>query len=175
MSTFLRTLEEEWGKGRLKELEADLEQFLRKHASEIRSAIRNRDHTMIRVVGRLHDHGKLDDQEMIDLCVRSILRRCGTVNPRKDIEEQAREISKEIWFEGERICGPVSAQRQEEIARMWAHLHATKWREWRLREILFTWEKKLPDFLRIILERSTTERRPPPERETTSKRARKGE
>lgn len=159
MSTFLETLEDAWQKGRLKDLEADLERFIRKHAEEIRASVRTRDQTVIRVAGHMHDQGRITDREMIDLSVRAILRRCGTVNPKRDIIEQYKEISNEIWYEGERICGPVPLQRQEEIARTWAHMHAAKWREWRLREILFTWEKKIADFMKLLMDGGTTARR----------------
>jgi hypothetical protein len=139
MAMSIDPLEEEWQKGKLKDLERDLEDFLRSHADEIRSAALKPEAP--------------PDQTLIDHCVRHLIRRRGTVNPKRDILDQAREISNEIWWEGERICGPVPQNRQEEIARNWAHTHAAKWREWRLREILYAWEKNIPRFIKLILDR----------------------
>lgn len=131
-------LEDEWQKGKLKDLEGDLEHFVRIHLDEIRaSALKP----------------ETPPDQCVDDCVRYLIRRRGTVNPRRDIQDQAKEICNEIWWEGERICGPVPQNRQEEIARNWAHQHAAKWREWRLRALLFAWEKNLPRFLRMILDR----------------------
>lgn len=173
MVTLRESLEDAWKKGELRDLEADLEQFIRRHAQEIRDSAQNRDQTVLRVAGRMLDGGKIGDREMIDLCVRTFLRRCGSVNPKRDILEQAKQISNEIWYEGERLCGPVSSGRQEEIARAWAHLHASRWREWKLAEILFTWEKRHADFMRLIQERGTTDRRPRGDGETTARRGRR--
>lgn len=149
MATPTDPLEDEWQKGKLRDLELDLEHFVRLHADEIRAACR------------------LPEPDHIDSLVRIMIRRRGTVNPRRDILDQAKEISNEIWWEGERICGPVPQNRQEEIARNWAHQHAANWREWRLREILYTWEKNLPRFIKMIVDRrepgTTTRRHKRPE------------
>lgn len=158
MATFLNSLEEEWEKGLLQELEADLERFLRKHADEIRDAVQHPGQTMVRLARSPSDKETVSDQRLIDLCVRSLIQKIGCVNAKRDVEEQKKQIHNEIWFEGERIQGPVPPERQEQIAQMWAHLHAAKWREWRLQEILFTWEKKLAQFMRLILEPGTTTR-----------------
>jgi hypothetical protein len=167
MSTFDDSLEREWEQGLLQELERDLEQFVRKNAEKIRAALKSGELPLVKAAEKLRDTGKVSDREMVDICVRSLLRKCGTVNAKRDLELQCRQIRNEIWYEGERMCGPVPEPRQEEIARTWAHLHAAKWREWRLREIIFTWEKKLPEFIQIILERGTTRTR---ERDTTTRR-----
>jgi hypothetical protein len=78
----------------------------------------------------------------VDFCVRAVLRKRGTCNPAGDIQDQCYEIEKEVWYEGERAKRPVGAERREEIARSWASQHASKWREWRLFQLLYVWEKE---------------------------------
>jgi hypothetical protein len=46
----------------------------------------------------------------------------------------------------------VPADRREEIARSWAMKHASQWREWRLFQLLFVWEKKAESYLQLISE-----------------------
>lgn len=171
MSTFLQSLEDEWERGQLRDLEVDLEEFVRKHAHQIREAIASRNQTVVRVAASRLEKGLISDQQMIDLCVRAFLHRCGTINPKKDVAEQCKQIKNEVWYEGERTRSAVPENRQEEIAQTWAHLHAAQWREWRLREILFTWEKKLAQFIQIIADRGSTTRRL--DKETTARRERK--
>ncbi len=159
MSTFRRSLDDEWRRGLLDKLEGDLETFLQENVNDIRKALKNRDTTMIRAAGKKKTSGELTDQEMVDLVVRRILWRRGTVNPRHDLEDQQNQIDQEIWYEGERIQGPVSGKRREEIARHWAHLHAARWREWHVMELLYTWEKKSPKFMKLILNSNTARRK----------------
>ena len=167
MSTFRRSLDDEWRRGLLGKIEADLNEFLEEHAKEIRIALKNRDTTMIRAAGKKKSNGQLSDQEMLDLVVRRILWRRGTVHPRHDLEEQQKEIDQEIWYEGERTQGPVTTKRREEIARHWAHLHAARWREWHVMELLYTWEKMTPQIMKLI---SNTTRRTKTTRKTKTTR-----
>jgi hypothetical protein len=159
MSTFRRSLDDEWRRGLLDKLEADLESFISEKAPEIRAALKNKNSTMIRAAGKKKETGVLTDQEMMDLVVRRILWRHGTINPRRDLEDQQKEIEEEIWYEGERIQGPVTTKRREEIARHWSRLHAARWREWHVMELLYTWEKKSPKFMKLILPSKTTRRK----------------
>ena len=159
MSTFRRSLDNEWKKGLLDKLESDLGSFLKENAVEIRRALKNRDTTMIRAAGKKKASGELTDQEMLDLVVRRILWRRGTVNPRHDLEDQKRRIDEEIWYEGERTQEPVGTKRREEIARHWSHLHAARWREWHVMELLYTWEKMNSKFMKLILTSNTTRRK----------------
>ncbi len=159
MSTFRRSLDDEWKKGLLGRLETDLGDFIQKNSEVIREALMNRDTTMIRAAGKKKQDGKLSDQEMVDLVVRRILWRRGTVNPKQDLEDQQKQIDQEIWYEGERIQGPVATTRREEIARHWSHLHAARWREWHVMELLYTWEKLSPKFMKLILTSNTSRRK----------------
>ncbi|HXG61055.1 MAG TPA: hypothetical protein VNO22_06775 [Planctomycetota bacterium] len=150
MGTVLESLEELWNKGKLKELEGDLDRFIRDNLPEIRKVVREGRAAGLEVARRRYMRGELTDRELIDFCVRSTLRRRGSCNPRRDIEEQRHEIEKEVWYEGERCRGPVPPERREEIARRWATSYAGQWREWRLYQLLFVWEKKRDHYVRLI-------------------------
>lgn len=136
-------LEELWIKGRLKDVETDLDRFIRDHIEDIRAALREK---ASGTASRRHGY----DRDLIDFCVRSILRRSGTCNPRRDIQEQVNEIGKEIWYEGERRRAPVPPDRCEEIAREWATRYAPRWREWRLLQLLYVWQKKADEYVPLI-------------------------
>ncbi len=152
MGQFLKSLEELWAKGQLGELEQDLDRFIRDNLSDLRRAIRDGAGGGQDLARRRYTRGEISNRQLVDFCVRSILRKRGTCNPRRDIEEQKGEIEKEVWYEGERSRSPVPADRREEIARSWAMKHASKWREWRLFQLLFVWEKKADHYLRLIAE-----------------------
>jgi len=44
----------------------------------------------------------------------------------------------------------VAPERREEIARSWATQHASKWREWRLFQLLYVWEKKAGLYVKLL-------------------------
>ena len=152
MGAFLTSLEDLWAKGQLGELEKDLDRFIRDNLSDLRRAVREGSGGGQAVARRRYTKGEISNRQLVDFCVRSILRKRGTCNPRRDIEEQKCEIEKEVWYEGERSHSPVPADRREEIARSWAMKHASQWREWRLFQLLFIWEKKAESYLQLISE-----------------------
>jgi hypothetical protein len=156
MGAFLTSLEELWAKGQLKDVERDLDRFIQDNLGDLRRAIREGRHSGQEVARRRYMRGEISNRQLVDFSVRSILRKRGSCNPRRDIEEQKSEIEKEVWYEGERSCHPVPADRREEIARAWAVQHASQWREWRLFQLLFIWEKKADHYLRLIAEEQAT-------------------
>lgn len=152
MPSFLKSLEDLYKSGQLKDLEQDLDCFIRTHLVDLRRAIREGRQGGQEVARRRHRRGEISSREFTDYCVRSVLRRKGSCNPGRDIEEQRREIEKEVWYEGERARRPLPAERREDIARKWAQHHASNWREWRLFQMLFIWDKKADQYLRLIAE-----------------------
>ncbi len=152
MGSFLQSLEDLWKKGQLTELEKDLDRFIRENLSEIRRAVREGKSAGIDLARRRYVKGEISDRQLIDFCVRSTLSRRGSANPRRDILEQVGEIEKEVWYEGERRKSAVPADLREEIARRWARQHASQWREWRLLQLLYVWERKADHYLRLISE-----------------------
>ena len=150
MGAFLKSLEELWSKGQLRDLEADLDRFIRDNLPEIRRAVLEGQSGGQDVARRRYMKGEISDRQLVDYCVRSVLRRRGTCNARRDIEEQRGEIEKEVWYEGERQKRPVAADRREEIARSWARSHASQWREWRLFQLLYVWAKKAEAYVPLL-------------------------
>jgi hypothetical protein len=152
MSTFIQSLEDLWTKGQLREVELDLDFFIRQNLPDLRKVVKDGRVAGQEIARRRYTKGEISDRQMIDFCVRSVIRKRGTCNARRDIEEQRHEIEKEVWYEGERRRLPISAERREEIARSWARHHASNWREWRLFQLLYVWEKKAEQYLRLITE-----------------------
>lgn len=150
----LNRLEDLWKNGHLRALEADLDRFIRDHLIEIRRSVREGKAAALVVARRRYTRGEISDRQLVDLCVRDVLRRHGSCNPGRDIEDQRGEIEREVWYEGERRQAPVPADRREEIARSWAHRHASRWREWRLFQLLYVWNKKVDEYVGLITPRS---------------------
>jgi hypothetical protein len=150
MGAFLNSLEDLWSKGQLRDLEADLDRFIRDNLTEIRRAVTEGKSGGQEVARRRYLKGEISSRQLVDYCVRSVLLKRRSCNPRRDIEEQRGEIEKEVWYEGERQKRPVPAERREEIARTWARSHASQWREWRLFQLLYVWEKKADAYVNLL-------------------------
>jgi hypothetical protein len=150
MGGVLQSLEELWSQGQLRDLEHDLDRFLRDNILEIRRVMAEGRGSGTEIARRRHMRGEISNNQLVDFCVRALLRKRGTCNPRRDIQEQVTEIEKEVWYEGERDQRPVCAERREEIARSWAKQHASKWREWRLFQLLYVWEKKADVYVKLL-------------------------
>ena len=150
MGGVLKSLEELWSQGQLRELEQDLDRFIRDNLSEIRRVMTEGRGSGTEIARRRYNRGEINDHQLVDFCVRAVLRKRGTCNPRRDIQDQCSEIEREVWYEGEREKCVVGAERREEIARKWASQHASKWREWRLFQLLYVWEKKADVYVPIL-------------------------
>jgi len=150
MGGVLKSLEELWTQGQLRDLETDLDRFIRDNLQEIRRVMSEGRGSGTEIARRRYMRGEISNEQLVDFCVRAVLRKRGTCNPRRDIQEQCFEIEKEVWYEGERARQPVCAERREEIARSWATQHASKWREWRLFQLLYVWEKKADLYVKLL-------------------------
>jgi len=155
MGGVLKSLEDLWARGQLAELENDLDRFIRENLLEIRRVMAEGRGSGTDVARRRYMRGEINDRQLVDYCVRAVLRKRGSCNPRRDIQDQCYEIEKEVWYEGERAKHPVAAERREEIARSWATEHASKWREWRLFQLLYVWEKKADLYVPILTPETT--------------------
>jgi len=150
MGGVLKSLEDLWTQGQLRDLEHDLDRFIRDNLLEIRRVMVEGRGSGTEIARRRYNRGEINNRQLVDYCVRAVLRKRGTCNPRRDIQDQCYEIEKEVWYEGERAKRPVGAERREEIARSWASNHASKWREWRLFQLLYVWEKKADLYVPIL-------------------------
>ena len=147
MNRFLLTLDELWRRGELEDLEQDLDRFIHTHLGEIRRALKNGRSAALDVARRRFKRGEITARQFADFCVRSILQGFGSCNPRRDIEEQKVEIEREVRIESERRHAPVPADRREQIAQDWAFERAPHWRERRLFEMLYVWNRKADKYL----------------------------
>ena len=154
MGGVLKSLEDLWSTGQLRDLEHDLDRFIRDNLVEIRRVMVEGRGSGTEIARRRFMRGEINDRQLVDYCVRAVLRKRGTCNPRRDIQDQCYEIEKEVWYEGERVKCAVGAERREEIARSWASQHASKWREWRLFQLLYVWEKKADLYVPILTTKS---------------------
>jgi hypothetical protein len=150
MGGVLKSLEELWAQGQLRDLEGDLDRFIRDNLQEIRRVMTEGRESGTAIARRRYMRGEISNDQLVDYCVRAVLRKRGTCNPRRDIQEQCGEIEKEVWYEGERAQSPVCAERREEIARTWAKTHASKGREWRIFQLLYVWEKKAEVYVPLL-------------------------
>lgn len=145
-----RTLEDLWRKGHLKDLEVDLDRFIRDHAADFRTMARDEKGGEVGVARRRHLQGQITDREFVDFCVRTVLRRRGSCNPGRDIRDQAAEIGAHVEFEGQRRRVRLGAAPRERIAQDWAADQAGPWREWRLYQLLYVWDKKADEYLDLL-------------------------
>ncbi len=150
MSDVVGVLEDLWKNGHLRDLEDDLDRFIRSNLSEIRKTLREGRGGGLDIVRRRYSKGEISDRHLADFCVRSFLRRRGSCNPRKDIEEQRGEIEKEVWYEGERRQCPVPSDLRDQIATSWCRAHAGNWRDWRIFQLLYIWDKKAEKYVQMI-------------------------
>ena len=160
MGGVLKSLEDLWAKGQLRDLEHDLDRFIRDNLQEIRRVMAEGRGSGTEIARRRYMRGEINNRQLVDFCVRAVLRKRGTCNPRRDIQDQCYEIEKEVWYEGERAKRPVGAERREEIARSWASQHASKWREWRLFQLLYVWEKKADLYVPILTSEAVPNKNP---------------
>ncbi len=125
----LRTLNQEWEAGKLGGISAHLLEFVERHRSEI-LALANHSYS---------------PEELVD-AVRRCVRQRGFIHLPLDMADQIREISNEIWYHGER--GDFNrAKIQEE----WTVKHASTWRRWRVKQILYVIDRRASDVAAALL------------------------
>ena len=147
MSHFLKTLDDLWSRGDLADLERDLDRFIQDHLEDISHELKNGKSAALIVARRRYSRGEITARQFADVCVRMMLKGCGSCNPRRDILEQKDEIEREVAIESERCHAPVPTARREQIAQDWASEHAPHWRERRLLETLYVWNRKSHHYL----------------------------
>src|ERR1043165_2597251 len=102
MGGVIQSLEELWAKGKLRDLEHDLDRFIRENLHDLRKIVTEGRGSGHEVARRRYMRGEITDRQLVDFCIRTMLRKRGTCNARRDIQEQVTEIEKEVWYEGER-------------------------------------------------------------------------
>lgn len=125
----LKTLNQEWESGKLQGISAHLLEFVERHRSEILDLAR---------------HSYSPDE--LVTAARECVRQRGFIHLPLDMADQIREISNEIWYHGER--GDFNrAKIQEE----WTVKHASTWRRWRVKQILYVIDRRASDVAAALL------------------------
>ena len=81
MGGVLQSLEELWTQGQLRDLEHDLDRFLRDNLQEIRRVMAEGRGSGTEIARRRHMRGEISNNQLVDFCVRALLRKRGTCNP----------------------------------------------------------------------------------------------
>jgi len=88
MGGVLKSLEELWSQGQLRDLETDLDRFIRDNLHEIRRVMAEGRGSGTEIARRRYMRGEISNDQLVDYCVRAVLRKRGTCNPRRDIQDQ---------------------------------------------------------------------------------------
>ena len=120
--------------GQMEAIRADLERFIRAHRSEI---LRFRDANVAKKLPPLSD----------ETAVKLFILRHRSINPRREIEEQLQEISREKWIRGVQLGRDPDAG---EVAFEWAQKHAAGWRAHRVMSIVYVFEREKDRFVRLL-------------------------
>ena len=131
----INELEADWNAGKLECLVRDLGQFIIANRREILEYKQ-------RALGKLRKVPLSDD-----LAIRMYILQIRSISPQGEIRDQLVEIEREIWIRGEHTDGTVDRQQ---VAREWCQRHAPGWRDHRVMAIVYVFEKKKDDFVRLL-------------------------
>ena len=119
----LNTLKELWNTGKLQTISDHLIEFIHRHSGEISDYMRN----------------SPSPENWVE-AVKHLVRVRGSIHLPSDMADQIREINNELWYRGEK--GDLNrAKIQEE----WAVLYASRWRSWRVKEIIYVIDRRIAD------------------------------
>ncbi|HEX7896277.1 MAG TPA: hypothetical protein VF950_00760 [Planctomycetota bacterium] len=119
--------------GRLEGLRGDLERFLVAHREKIRVFAAEQAARGLQVPQ--------------DAAVKFYILRLRSINPRREIQDQLEEIQREKWIRGINTgCAPDP----QEVATDWAKRYSAMWREHRLTEIVYVFEREKDRYLKIL-------------------------
>ena len=119
--------------GKLEGLRGDLERFLVSHRDRIL---------------RFHEEQAARGLSIPrDSAVKFYILRLRSINPRREIQDQLEEIQREKWIRGIQTgCAPDP----QEVAADWAKRYSAMWREHRLTEIVYVFEREKDRYLKIL-------------------------
>lgn len=114
-----QTLQQLWDSGKLQHHAQALERFYRKKHQELRQLLNN----------------SYQDQELVE-AAKLLVMQNKIVDQIAESIDQLKAIESEIWIQGER-----GNHDRSQIACDWTRRHAAAWREWRIKEYLYTVER----------------------------------
>ncbi len=115
-----QALAELWDTGKLKTISDHLLEFVDRHCDDIREMA----------------PGEPSPEVWVE-AVKRLVRKRGSIHLPSDMADQIREINNEIWYRGEK--GDYNSTK---IKEEWALRYAHKWREWRVKEILYVIDRR---------------------------------
>lgn len=133
--TEIEEIRRKYEAGLMDEIRGDLERFIRAHRDEIR---RLRDANIARNLPPLAD----------DTAVKLFILQHRSINPRREIQEQLQEISREKWIRGVQLG---HAPDEGEVAAEWAQKHAAGWRAHRVMSIVYVFEREKDRLVRLLV------------------------
>lgn len=113
------TLDQLWQSGRLQRHVECLERFYREKRHQFRQRLQS----------------QVDSGELTKVA-KSLVIENGTVDPHSETLDQIKAIESEIWIQGEQ-----GNHDRNRIATEWTERYAQAWRDWRLKEYLYTIER----------------------------------
>ena len=119
--------------GRLEGLRGDLERFLVSHREKIRLFAEEQAARGLKIPR--------------DSAVKFYILRLRSINPRREIQDQLEEIQREKWIRGVQTG---RAPDPQEVAADWAKRYSAMWREHRLTEIVYVFEREKERYLKIL-------------------------
>jgi len=73
-----------------------------------------------------------DTETPLSIRVQNLIMDFVSLDIQAELRDQAHEISKEVWFAGER-----GTHLPEDVKTQWIFDHAKNWRSWRIKEYLY--------------------------------------
>ncbi|MFH0888576.1 MAG: hypothetical protein V1871_05140 [Planctomycetota bacterium] len=136
MSEELKKLSENYCLGQYKELEKDLEDFIRNNKDAIKKFKETELKTHLDV-----------DLPTDELAIKLYILKTRTINPATEIKTELAEIEKEIWIQGEKI---KQSPDRNKIAIEWCKSHAPGWRDNWVFAALYVFEHNKDHYIRLL-------------------------
>lgn len=135
MSEELKNLSEKVCLGQYKELEKDLENFIRVNKQSI-------------MVFKDTELKKLGvNAPSNELAIKFYILKTRTINPATEIKKELEEIEKEIWYQGEKM---KKAPNRDQVATEWCKQHAPGWRDNWVFAVLYAFENNKDHYLKML-------------------------
>lgn len=130
----IEEIRQKYDSGRMDEIRVDLDRFIRAHRREILCL---RDANVAKNLPPLTD----------ETAIKLFILRHRSINPRREIQEQLQEISREKWIRGVQLGCPPDP---EEVASEWARKHSAGWRAHRVMSIVYVFEREKERYVRLL-------------------------
>ncbi len=131
----LDELKQEYQQGKLKHLETELEEFIKKHETEIKRFTE-------------YFNTQLYHKINIDTGLRWYLTLQKSFNLKNEMNEQLEEIKKEIWYRKQEKI----ELKPDDIAKNWVLKHSAGWRDHRVLQIVYVYLQDKEKYLKLFTE-----------------------